>query len=1023
MNRYLLFFSFVFLTFSAIAELPARIGSTFPSQSAYVMGTGEQLSGQQFQTDGILTYKGYQYAVYYNMTRNVTLARRKMPVGAWEEVVLPYRNSANDAHNTISIGISAGDGRIHLSYDHHNDPLHYSYSVVGSANEPEKMPWEAASFSATTDIMEKAIPNVTYPRFISKPDGNLLFECRFRWSGYGDSYLREYDYKTQKWSLIGRYVQGEDVTPDACAYINGMSYDKQGRLHVTWCWRDDFGGGSNHDFYYAYSEDHGRTWKDTKGDTKASVDVMDPVEDRITRNALGQTKKTYMVEAIPYNRGYINQETQDVDSKGRIHAVNSHIPDGQASDANWNNSRVKAMLHHRFRKEDGTWVKRMITVNGVSVNSTRRVHLAIDSYDNAYVIANGYGVLMASPSDDYATWKLVSQDGRTGYLSEPLADKPLLREKGVLSFVYLSSTNKIEVFDFLARNPSTPSGTGLLAEYFANTDFTGLIRKETVASTLTGQIPSGTKSIRWSGTFETIEGEQHQLHLTTATATKVYVNDKVQTEIAAGSNEVAITYPLIASHKNNIVIESVGATAVSLMWSAPSVNKQNIPTTSLYPVKSNGLPGSVTPPVLPVKAQLEEVLLAKKKEINTSAKEIVALTPFNPQGDYSIDLTARVQSADGRGLDIEARSQDGKGFRFSLAPARTSLTSVISASTEFTRADNVSTRRYRFAVANGKVMVYSDQEYAGSADLVMLGDIQADDTELPAEPVYGAEAMGEWAGPDGTGAGKPTEYGWSASSAAIPWQTASYPGGVRYEQVTHQLEAGGSFTGRLMTIRWDNGSYSSASYFYPVSLAANTTYELGFLYEYWSNASGAQTLTVGVSTAAAIANRFQSGAFVTSSLAQRLRRGTFQFRTSEAGTYYLTFNGTYAMYGIGDFSLKSIAYDNRLQLGKNYQSGQLTAEIESVNYEDGAFAPDILSSVSPSPNVSGIRISAKNNRLTIVNIPEGARLRIVDLAGRLLVNTLVVEPEMTVPVEKGIYVVQLEKRDKSGFESNKVVSL
>ena len=665
-------------------------------------------------------------------------------------------------------------------------------------------------------------------------------------------------------------------------------------------------------------------------------------------------------------------------------------------------------------------------MNRVSVNSTRRVHLAIDSYDNAYVIANGYGVLMASPSDDYATWKLVSQDGRTGYLSEPLADKPLLREKGVLSFVYLSATNKIEVVDFLARNPSTPKGTGLQAEYFANADFTGLIKKEVVASTLTGQLPAGTKSIRWSGTFETVEGEQHQLHLTSATATRVYVNDILQSEIVAGSGEVAITYPLIASHKNNIVIESAGATTVGLMWSAPSLTKQNIPTPSLYPSKANDLPGSITPPALPVKAQLEEVLLAKKKEINTSEKETVALTPFNPKGEYSIDLRARVHAADGRGLDIEARAQDGKGFRFSLAPACTSLTSVLSASSEFTRADNVSARNYRFAVSNGKVLVYSDHEYIGSTNLVMIGDIQADDTEVTAAPAYGPETMSEWAGPDGAGAGKPTDYGWSATSTSIPWQTAGYPGGVRYEQVTHQLEAGGSFTGRLMTIRWDNGSYSPATYFYPVTLAANTYYKLGFLYEYWSNASGAQTMTIGVSTAENVNSRYHWQIFTTSASAQRLRRAEFQFTSRDAGTYYLTFNGNFAMYGIGDFSdfsLKSIAYENRLQLGKNYNGGQLTAEIEAVTYEDGAFAPDILSAVTASAKSSDLRVSLSNRQLKLSNIPEGTRLRIIDLTGRILVNTLAVESEMTVPAEKGIYVIQLERNDNSGFESCKVVNL
>src|SRR5690606_5567463 len=135
------------------------------------------------------TYMNYQYAVYYNATRNVTIARRKMPVGVWEEVVLPYRNSANDAHNTISMGISAGDGRIHLSYDHHNDPLHYCSSIAASANDPAHRPCTASSFSATSNILEKAVPDVTYPRFISMPNRNLLFECRYRWSGYGYSYL------------------------------------------------------------------------------------------------------------------------------------------------------------------------------------------------------------------------------------------------------------------------------------------------------------------------------------------------------------------------------------------------------------------------------------------------------------------------------------------------------------------------------------------------------------------------------------------------------------------------------------------------------------------------------------------------------------------------------------------------------------------------------------------------------------------------------------------------------------------
>ena len=146
-----------------------------------------------------------------------------------------------------------------------------------------------------------------------------------------------------------------------------MTYDHLGRMHVTWCWRDDFGGGTNHDFYYAYSEDDGRTWKDTYGVQNAVTELMDPVYSNVTGSCLGQSKKSFMIEAIPYNKGYINQETQAVDSKGRIHAVNSHIP-GSETDSNWGTSRIKARRHNRVTDTSGTWKTATEKHNGETVN-------------------------------------------------------------------------------------------------------------------------------------------------------------------------------------------------------------------------------------------------------------------------------------------------------------------------------------------------------------------------------------------------------------------------------------------------------------------------------------------------------------------------------------------------------------------------------------------------------------------------------------------------------------------------------
>jgi hypothetical protein len=997
-------------------NLPAvtRIGQTNPSVSAYVMGTGEQLSGQQFQTDGILTYSGYQYAVYYNLNRNVCIARRKMPLGTWQEVVLPYRNTVDDAHNTISIGISAKDGRIHLSYDHHNDPLRYCYTVKGSANDPDNMPWDASTFSTTTSIMDKAIPNVTYPRFISKPDGNLLFECRFRWSGYGDSYLREYNADTQTWSLIGRYVQGEDVTPDACAYINGMSYDKSGRLHVTWCWRDDFGGGSNHDFYYAYSEDHGRTWKDTFNETKAVTDVMDPVADTKTGGALGQTKKSFMIEAIPYNRGYINQETQDVDSRGRIHAVNSHIPDGQASDANWGSSRTKARLHHRFRKENGTWVKRLITVNGNSVNSTRRVHLAIDSYDNAYVMANNVGVLMASPDDDYATWKLISEDGKTGFLSEPLADKPLLREKGVLSFVYLGSDKKIYVFDHLAKNPNTPTGTGLLAEYYYNDNFSGLIISQVVAHHEQIDPMVVPKSIRWSGTFETLLGESYKLHVTTASKTNIYIDDKLRRIIPASADptEYEVTFPLIPSHKHNIVIETIGASLPVLQWSSTSTTKQDIPANSLYPQKLNAQPEAVTPPVLTPKAELNETLLGTKTRIQTSERQIIHFPTFNPPAEYSVEVKARINAVSGRGMDIEARSNSGKGFRISLGQGSVSNTSPLNANDEIAIADNSTEQVYRFAVKADQVYVYRNQEYLGSRSLANVKTILTDGTETASAGTYGTDLLTNWAGPNGTGTGLPTAYGWDATGATVPWNTAnSTSGGVRYLDVNtstspNHLLGNGVFTGRLLTIRWD-GSLGSNVYYYPVTLEANKTYEFSMVYEHWNNGAIGAPITVGVSRTKTSAGIYQSETYATVEK-NRLQNATFSFSSNEAGQYYITFTGASGtMYGIGNLQLRSVSYESSLIAGKNYPGGNADFEIFYVSWQEGAFAPTLITSSDTYDEKQRPTVSASGNILNVSNLEGTTQISIFDMLGRCILHQQIYSDAFTSYLNAGLYVIRI----------------
>ena len=581
---------FVQIVSTAIAQTTVkalRVKETKPCLSAYVLSSQEQITGQAFQQDALVSYKGYQYTVYYNLARNVCISRRKLPSGDWKEVIIPFKNSDDDAHDVISVGICHNDGTIHLAYDHHNTPLQYCRSAIGLANNPESMSWSVSNFGANTSQLETGVtvPDVTYPRFINKPDGNLLFECRYKLSGDGDSYLREYDGNTNKWSLVGRYVQGMDSNPNACAYINRMDYDINGRLHVSWCWRDDYGGGSNHDIFYGYSDDHGRTWKDTNGTTVATTEKINPTNSRTSGTCMRQGISSLKIATIPFNKGYINQETQATDSKGRVHIVNSYMVDG--TDSNWASSRTKAVLHHLFRDTDGTWRHNLIKRNGSNVNSYCRVQIAIDKFDNAYVVANGAEVFAATSANNYSDWGLLSNTDIGRFCSEPQIDQKLISE-GILSFVYLGRDKKVSVIDYLLDNPKTPNGTGLHADYFSDDNFKNL--SSTAENILPGNsLPSGIKSVRFSGTLETVFGESHTLYINTTVSTLIYINGAkvLETGPVSGLTSFSFTVPAINSHKNNIIIESKATTSdqISLQWSGNRTAKTEIPVSCLYSSK------------------------------------------------------------------------------------------------------------------------------------------------------------------------------------------------------------------------------------------------------------------------------------------------------------------------------------------------------------------------------------------------------------------------------------------------------
>lgn len=133
--------------------------------------------------------QGYQYAAYYisdslnASVRHPSLARRAL-VGndtAWESFsFLDYNQTEDDGHDmcaplvffltyvnclticSISLGISHGDGTLHLGWDQHDNDLNYRVSRTGVATKPLDVTWSADLFGATL------VRDVRHPsRFIS----------------------------------------------------------------------------------------------------------------------------------------------------------------------------------------------------------------------------------------------------------------------------------------------------------------------------------------------------------------------------------------------------------------------------------------------------------------------------------------------------------------------------------------------------------------------------------------------------------------------------------------------------------------------------------------------------------------------------------------------------------------------------------------------------------------------------------------------------------------------------------------
>lgn len=372
-------------------------------------------------------------------------------------------------------------------------------------------------------------------------------------------------------------------------------------------------------------------------------------------------------------------------------------------------------------------------------------------------------------------------------------------------------------------------------------------------------------------------------------------------------------------------------------------------------------------PNLPAKGTLSETLLSSARTFTNASQADTIIKQHTLPAAYTLELVGRVNSATGRGMDIEGRNGLSKGFRLSLDAANLKYTAPLSGSTAWTASAAGQNYTIRVAVKNDSAFVYQNGAYIQSQPLSQIKDIAAGaEIDTVVNTSGDTSLIPNWAGIAPNNTGKPSDYGWllnPASSSLFAVANSTAAGTSRYLDVNASSGSnlhtynGSTFTGRILYLRWD-GSYSSTVYSYPVSLEANTTYDLSLLYSYVSNGTPGSAITVGIGSTTAASGRIATQTLTTSTTVRNLKKSDFIFTAPTSGTYYITFTGPTALYSIAGLSVNRFTATPRFVFGKNYPTGAVDMQISSITYEDGAYAPaGIVTGTTQNVTVTGTSAS------------------------------------------------------------------
>lgn len=254
-----------------IAQLPAYAGERAFTAVKKSIPVGKVWTGSSPRFC-LLTQGNKQYVGYYGADKSLTIASRSLDSEKWTYKKLDDQIGW-DSHNFIAMALDS-EGQLHVSGNMHCSPLvYYRTTRAGDVTS-------LVGVHRMTGIAEKS---VTYPRFISRPKGELMFTYRDGGSGNGNNIVNIYSPKTESWSRLSEkpFMDGEGKMS---AYSFNPILDRHGNYHEAWVWRDTPDVITNHDVSYARSLGGLLNWQKSDGTHIAlpinahNAEVVDPIK-------------------------------------------------------------------------------------------------------------------------------------------------------------------------------------------------------------------------------------------------------------------------------------------------------------------------------------------------------------------------------------------------------------------------------------------------------------------------------------------------------------------------------------------------------------------------------------------------------------------------------------------------------------------------------------------------------------------------------------------------------------------------